>query len=63
MITLRLKCHIKKWKDETHGLLFSDGRVVLHQFEDPSKLIKSLIDNSNPLLINFCQSQDWKSGK
>jgi hypothetical protein len=53
MATLYPKCHAKKWKDETHGFCRADGRDVLHQFEDPIDLIKSLIDNSPPLLKHF----------
>ncbi|KAL4107502.1 hypothetical protein QTP88_017839 [Uroleucon formosanum] len=34
MTILCPKCHAKKWKDETHGLCCTDGKVVLHQFED-----------------------------
>jgi hypothetical protein len=53
MTVLCPKCHVKKWKDETHGLCCADGKVVLQQFEDLPDLIKSLIDNSYPLLKHF----------
>jgi hypothetical protein len=53
MATLCPKCHAKKWKDETHVLCCVDARVVLHQFEDPPYLIKSLTDNSHPISKHF----------
>jgi hypothetical protein len=38
--TLYPTCPAKKWKDETHGLRCTDGRVVvLDHFEDPPDLI------------------------
>jgi hypothetical protein len=40
-------------KDGIHGFCCIYGKIVLHQFEDPSYLIKILIDNSHSLLKNF----------
>ena len=44
---------MKKWKDEAHGLCCANGKVSLHQFEDPPELIKSSIGNCHPLSKHF----------
>lgn len=43
MIEVCIFCSVKKWSDETRGFRCAGAKVVLHTFENPPDLIKSLI--------------------